>query len=190
MTLYRHNDYQVASTTHAYFIHSASYPFFTPSTCHNLLPIRSISNNMSTAQSQPHPDAPAFSALLDAYARWQHFDQASAQGILDSSNAAADPKQVYLPVPTSAPLAFIMSCPYIDVPDIPEDARSCPICTDPYHHLSDRANDSELKVAQRLACGHYLCDRCVFEWLNPFAGGTTTHVPSTGGSSSPSCRPF
>lgn len=116
-------------------------------------------------------DSPAFAALQDAYARWQDFEQKSAQG-----TGALTPSNV--PLPTSPPLAFIMACPYIDVQDIPEDERSCPICTDPYNRLSDRAkNDRREKVAQRLPCGHHLCDNCIYQWLDPFAQSNNSTCP-------------
>lgn len=60
-----------------------------------------------------------------------------------------------------------MNCPYIDVPDLPEDQRICHLCTDPYNYLSDRAKDIQLKIAQRLPCRHYVCNFCLPQWLDP-----------------------
>ena len=118
-----------------------------------------------------YPDTPAFAALLDAYARWQDFEQKPAQG-----TGALTPSNV--PLPTSPPLVFIMACPYIDVQDIPEGERNCSICTDPYNHLSDRAKkDRSVKVAQRLPCGHHLCDNCMYQWLDPFAQSNNNTCP-------------
>lgn len=73
--------------------------------------------------------------------------------------------------------ARIMSCPYIDIAEIPEDERNCPICTDPYHHLNDQARERDLKVAQRLPCGHYLCNNCLYKWLSPIAESNNNTCP-------------
>lgn len=70
-----------------------------------------------------------------------------------------------------------MTCPYIDVPDLPKDERNCPVCFDPYHHLSDRVRDDEAKVAQRLPCGHYLCNHCLCKWLDPFEESNNNTCP-------------
>ena len=78
---------------------------------------------------------------------------------------------------TSPPLAFIITCPYIDVQDIPNDERNCPICTEPYHHLSDRANDRGVKAAKRLPCKHHPCHDCSDGWLNPFAKSNNNTCP-------------
>ncbi|KAL9068222.1 MAG: hypothetical protein Q9161_006355 [Pseudevernia consocians] len=126
---------------------------------------------------QNHPDTPAFTALLDAYTRWQYFEQMSAQDTLSLSNVPGHNEHAHLSVPVSASLAFIMTCPYIDVPDLPEDERNCPICPDPYHRLSDRVRDFNLKVAQRLPCGHYLCNHCLFKWLDPFKQSNNNTCP-------------
>ena len=116
-------------------------------------------------------DTPAFTALLDAYARWQDFAQRSAHDTSSLCNIPGYNQHAHVSAPTSPSLAFIMACPYIDVQDIPKGERNCSICTDPYNHLSDRAtkNDGRVKIAQRLPCGHHLCDNCMYEWLNPSA---------------------
>lgn len=93
------------------------------------------------------------------------------------SNVPGHDEHAHLSAPTSASLAFIMTCPYIDVADLPEDERNCPICPDPYHRLSDRARDLDLKVAQRLPCGHYLCNHCLFKWLDPFEQSNNNTCP-------------
>ena len=175
MPLCRHSTYRAASTVDTYCIRSASSSFFIQCPHRNLLSIESISRSMSSAQH--HPDKPAFTALLDVYARWQDFEQTPAQGISNPRNGSGDDEHAHLPRPKSAPLDFIMSCPYIDIPDIPDDERNCPICTDPYHHLSDRAGEPDSKIAQRLPCGHYLCNCCLYQWLNPYAQSNNNTCP-------------
>ena len=170
-----HNTYRAASTVHTYCVRSASSSCFIQCPHRNLLSIESISGSMSSPQN--HPDKPAFTALLDVYTRWQDFEQTSAQGTSRPGNDSGYDEHAHLPIPKSAPLDFIMSCPYIDIPDIPDDERSCPICTDPYHHLSDRAREPDLKIAQRLPCGHYLCGYCLYRWLDPFAQSNNNTCP-------------
>lgn len=129
------------------------------------------------SSSQNHPEAPAFTSLLDAYNRWQDFEQLSARRFLCLSNVPEHGERAHVSVPTSAALAFIMTCPYIDVPALPEDERICPICKDPYHHLSDRVKDDKLQVAQRLPCRHYLCNHCLYKWLDPFDESNNNTCP-------------
>ncbi|KAL9138225.1 MAG: hypothetical protein Q9175_000551 [Cornicularia normoerica] len=130
-----------------------------------------------SSSTQHHPDTPAFTALLDAHVRWQDFEQMSALGTLSLSNVAEHDEPARLSIPTSAALAFIMSYPYIDIADLAEDERICPICKDPYHHLSDRTKDRKVKVAQRMPCGHYLCDHCICKWLSPFEQSNNNTCP-------------
>ncbi|CAD6585555.1 MAG: hypothetical protein ASARMPRED_002191 [Alectoria sarmentosa] len=132
---------------------------------------------MSPPQSRP--DTPAFNALLDAFARWQDFGQMSTQGSISLSNVPGNDEHAHRSVTISASLDFIMSCPYIDVRDFPEDERNCPVCTDPYHDLSDRERDRDrdLKVAQRLPCGHHLCNHCLYKWLDPFEWSNNNTCP-------------
>ena len=126
---------------------------------------------------QHYPEAPAFTRLLDAYNRWQDFEQLSAQNILSLRNVPMREEHAQISVPTPASLAFIMTCPYIDIPALPEDERICPICKDPYHPLSDRVTDENLKVAQQLPCKHYLCNHCLYKWLDPFDQSNNNTCP-------------
>ena len=96
-------------------IHPTSYSFVIPCSYPYRRPILSSSSSMSSPQHSP--DTSAFTALLDSYARWQDFEHKPAQATLSPSN---------VPVPTSPPLAFIMTCPYIDVQDVPDGERNCP----------------------------------------------------------------
>ena len=136
---------------------------------------QSISGNMSSPQIDP--EAPAFTCLLDAYDRWQDFEQSSAQNILSLRNVPISEEHAQTSVPTPASLAFMMTCPYIDVPALPEDERICHVCKDPYHYLNDRVQDENLKVAQRLPCRHYLCNHCLYQWLDPFDQSNNNTCP-------------
>lgn len=160
---------------HIYCNCSTSYPFFIPFPLYYLLVIRLNSSKMSSAQH--HPMAPAFANLLDAYALWQDFEQMSAQATLNPGNVPGYDEHTHLSVPTPASAAFIMSCPYIDVPDIPEGERICCVCTDPYNYLTDYANNDELKIAQRLPCRHYVCNHCLCKWLDPFDRSNNNTCP-------------
>lgn len=151
-----------------------SDPFRLSSYPHILL-VRSISSSMSS--SQHPPDTPAFTALLDAYARWQNFEHDSVRGTMSVRNVPGYDEQAHLSRRTPAPLAFLLACPLIDLSHLPEDERTCPICTDPYHRLSDRTSDQRVRVAQRLPCGHHLCNQCMFEWLTPFAESNNNSCP-------------
>ena len=128
---------------------------------------------------QHPPDTPASNALVDAFARWQDSEQIPAQATLSVSGVSGIHGHAHRSVKTPASLAFIMSCPYIDVAEILEDERSCPICTDSYHYLNDHARlrDRDLKVAQRLPCGHHLCNKCLYQWLNPLAESNNNTCP-------------
>lgn len=160
---------------HIYRFHSSSYWFFIPFSFSNLLLIISISGDMSSPQL--HPEAPAFTCLLDAYNRWQDFEQSSAQDILSLRNVPIREEHAQIFIPTPASLAFMMACPYIDVPALPEDERICSICKDPYHHLSERARDENLNFAQQLPCRHHLCNHCLYKWLDPFDQANNNTCP-------------
>ena len=71
-----------------------------------------------------------------------------------------------------------MSRPYIDAQDFSKNERKCPICADPYHPLSDRGrDDGKVKLAQKLPCGHHLCDDCMYQWLEPFGASNNNTCP-------------
>ncbi|KAM0798306.1 hypothetical protein BDR22DRAFT_891362 [Usnea florida] len=125
--------------------------------------------------SFPQPQYPtsAIIALLNAYRGWQAFEQTSAQTTLSPHNVPYHADHAHNPAPPSAALAFIQSCPYIDLADIPEHDRKCPVCYDSYHPLTELGKTPQEKVeeniifVQRMPCGHYLCNRCLYKWLDP-----------------------
>ena len=121
----------------------------------------------------PQYPTPAITALLNAYKGWLAFDQTSAQTTPSPYNVSKHANHVHNPGPPSAALAFIQSCPYIDLADIPEYERKCPICYDPYHPLSElrkmlqEKKDENIIFAQRMPCGHHMCNSCLYNWLDP-----------------------
>lgn len=108
LTLCRHNTYQAASTMHIYCFRSSPYWFFIPIPFSRLLLILSVSGNMSSPQR--NPEAPAFTCLLDAYNRWQDFEQLSARNSPSLSNIPDRDEHAHVSVPTPASLAFMMTC--------------------------------------------------------------------------------
>ena len=131
---------------------------------------------MSSNQSQLYD--PHLTAVLNAYARWRHFEQGPAQGTATPRNLPRYDQHAHLSISLSPPMAFLMSCPCIDAQKLPEDERNCPICTEPYHPLSDRGRDNhKVKFAQRLPCDHHLCDKCMYQWLEPFGASNNNTCP-------------
>ena len=112
-------------------------------------------------------------AVLKAYRGWKAFEQTSAQTIPSPRNDPNHEDHAHDPAPPSAALAFIQSCPYIDLADIPEHERNCPVCFDPYHPLSELGKPPQAKkeeniiFVQRMPCGHHMCNSCLYKWLDP-----------------------
>ena len=129
---------------------------------------------MSSPQPQPlTPAITAIAALQNAYTGWQDFKQTSAQFTPSPHNVPNDANHASNPAPPSAALAFIQSCPYIELADIPEHERNCPVCFAPYHPLSALGKPPHAKkeeniiIVQRMPCGHYMCNSCLYKWLDP-----------------------
>ena len=118
------------------------------------------------------PPKPAMTSLLNAYKGWRAFEQTSAQTTPSPRNVPNHDDYANNPAPPSAALA-IQSCPYADLADIPEHERNCPVCYDPYHPLSELGKtpqekwEANIVFVQRMPCGHYLCNRCLYKWLDP-----------------------
>ena len=126
---------------------------------------------MSSPQLQPL--TAAITALRKAYTGWQAFEQALARTTPSPDNAPNHVNHAHNSVPPSAALLFIQSCPYIDLADIPVHERNCPVCFDPYHPLSElgkspqEKKDENIIFVQRMPCGHYMCNSCLYNWLDP-----------------------
>lgn len=118
---------------------------------------------MSLSRNVPG-DAPALARLMNAFNRWHQEDLPNEPITLSLLHA-----HLPGPLPVPAAVAFLNALPLLDLVDIPEDNRTCEICTAPYHSLAElSATNHSVEAAIRTPCGHLFGNHCLCRWLDPF----------------------
>lgn len=113
-------------------------------------------STMSLSRNVPG-DAPALARLMNAFNRWHQEDLPNEPITLSLLHA-----HLPGPLPVPAAVAFLNALPLIDLADIPEDNRTCEICTAPYHSLAElSATNHSVEAAIRTPCGHLFGNHCL-----------------------------